>query len=451
MGTPLMPWQKRATRLLAELSDELCTCHDPPRPLPRFKTTAVSVPRQQGKTVLARSAIVTVAESEPDLFLYGTAQTRQYAAKHVVSLGRALGDSVHTLKGVGAERVDFPNGSTYAPVSPTEGGGHGDSIDFMNVDEAWKLTSATMGGIRPAMIARPHSQMLLISTMGTIDSELWNGLVKSGRESVEAPSPEQRIAYIEYSAESDEEVFDPSRWHRWMPALGITVSAADIQSAIDDMLADPEQGRSEVVRAFGNRTVVRLVTLFPDEWVQAAWVVVNPPPRMAIAVDVNDEPAGATISTGHLTTDGKAAVRTVEWRFGSPRWVPAEVERMIRERDVEAVVGDFGGPARAIRGEMQALCDAQLVPLIDRVPRDLAADTAQFWDALREGTVALNPSDALTSSIAGAVRKTFSDSGLWVVSRGRMTVDASPITAAIMAHGMARELALNPPAEFFIY
>jgi hypothetical protein len=453
LGTPLMPWQKKGARLLGELRDEWCICHDPPRLLPRYKTVVVSVCRQQGKTVLARVAISTKAESEWDLKMYGTARSRQYAARHVVSLGDFLQqtDPLLTVKrGVGNEVVEWENGSTYLPISPTEGGGHGDSIDFLLVDEGWAVSAVTLGGVVPAMTARPHSQLLAISTMGTVDSEVWNGIVTQGREAVDDSGSD--IAYIEYSAPSDEAVFDESQWHTWMPALGITVSYDDIRSAMK--LLEAAEGRNEVVRAFGNRTVKTLVTVFPGDYVEKAWRVIDPPDRFVLAVDINDEPAGAAVATGHLgEVDGVVggAVRIIEARYGTPRWLPSYVEGVLRSREVEAVVGDFGGPAREVKAELTAICEENLVPLIDRVPRDLAADTRRFYDGLREGTVYLNKSEFLAEALAGARRKDFSDTGLWVVSRGRMSVDASPLIAAIMAHGLATELSVSPKVEFFVY
>lgn len=421
---------------------------------PRFKTVILSVPRQQGKTILSRATLTARAQQAPDLQLYGTAQSRQYAAKHVVALGKALGDEVKLLRGVGAESVEWPNGSIYRPLSPTEGGGHGDSIDFMLVDEGWALQSAVMGGVRPAMIARPQSQLLLISTMGTLDSHLWNNLVAEGRESVE--DPEATMAYLEFSAPTDEAVFEDTCkgegepdcvWGEWMPALGITVFHEDIRAAIKDMLADPAQGRSEVIRAFGNRTTTSLVTLFPDEWVQNAWRVIEPPTKFVLALDVNEQPQGATVSTGHLTDDG-AAVRPIEWRPGTPAWVPGKVREVLQSRQVEAVVADFGGPARVLKAEIQAVCEEEGVPLVDRLPRDLGADTASFYDALREGRIHIEKTEPIATAIAGAQRKDLGD--LWVVSRRRMVTDASPLIASILAHGLAVELSVKPVKWFVL-
>ena len=79
------------------------------------------------------------------------------------------------------------------------------------------------------------------------------------------------MAYLEYSAEHDEDVFDESKWASWMPALGITVSREDIRTAIADV--EP----SEAIRAFGNRTVKALVSIWPNDWLEDAWSVIQPP------------------------------------------------------------------------------------------------------------------------------------------------------------------------------
>src|SRR5690554_7182384 len=280
LGTPLMPWQAGAARLIGELR---------PDGLPRYKRGIISVPRQQGKTTISKAAIKAVAEARGDQEIYGTAQTRQYAAKHVVNLGRQLkrlSADVKVLAGVGAESVTWPNGTIYRPLSPTEGGGHGDSIDWLLVDAAWTITPELLGGVVPAMIARPLSQLVAISTMGTVDSTSWNGWVAEGREAVDDPNA--LIAYVEYSAEEDEHVFDEKRWHEWMPALGRTISHEAIREAMRALEA--AEGTAEVVRAFGNRTTRGLVTLFPTDRVEKAWRIIDPPQRMVLAVDVNDEP-----------------------------------------------------------------------------------------------------------------------------------------------------------------
>ena len=112
--------------------------------------------------------------------------------------------------------------STYSIFAPNKKGGHGATADAVLIDEAWTLTSEVLQGIIPAMAARPLAQMLIVTSMGTLESTVWNGLVEAGRAAVD--NPDSDIAYIEYSADTEEDVFNPKLWSRWMPALGITQS-----------------------------------------------------------------------------------------------------------------------------------------------------------------------------------------------------------------------------------
>lgn len=431
MGTPLMPHQVKVGRLLTELRAD---------GLPRWRTVIETMPRQNGKTVMGRSAVVSVAEAVADGELYGTAQSRQYAAKHVTALGRALGGRVKLLAGIGNETVRWPNGATYKPISPTEGGGHGDSIDFMMIDEGWALEMATLGGVAPAMLARPMSQMLILSTMGTVESTVWNGIVAEARENLN--DPESRVALIEYSASEDDEVFDESTWHDYMPALGRTIRHEDVRSLMKLLLAS-EGGEAEVIRALGNRTVKRLVKLFPADVVEDAWRVIDPPKSFVVAVDVNEDPVGAAVATGHRAVDGMIATRQVEWRPGSPAWLPGFVAEMLDRRAVEAVVGDFGGPARHLRAELSDLCEGKGVAFVDRQPRDFAADHVAFMDALRERKVGMVKTAPLEEAVAAAARKDLGETG-WVIHRRKMAVDPSPLVATILAFGLARELRESP-------
>lgn len=437
LGYPLLPWQTGGARLITELR---------PDGLPRFKTVIISVPRQSGKTVLSKAAIAAKAEQAPHQEIYGTAQTRGYAAKHVVALGEAIGGSATVRRGVGAESVQWPNGTFYRPISPTEGGGHGDSVDWLLADEMWTVTPQLLGGVRPAMIARPMSQLLGISTMGTLESSSWNGFVAQGRDAVD--DPDATLGYIEYSAPSDEAIYGPETdWHQWMPALGRTISHEGIRTAIKDLEA--AEGQSEVIRAFGNRTTARKSMLFPADWVTRATRVIEPPQRFVLALDINDEPAGAALATGHVTDEGGVATRSVEWRYGSARWILDEIQKQIAHRKVEAVVADWGGPAKVVQPEVEALCEAAYVPVVDRKPRELAADTLRFFDGLREGTWALQGASSLFEAIEGAARKALGD--VWLISRRQMTVDASPLISTILAGGLAAELDVSPVVGFAIH
>lgn len=471
MRMPLMPWQRLGARLLAELSPVLCRagqegspCIDhEPMPIPRFSLVTISVPRQSGKTTVARASLGARSQRADEQEMFSTALTRDAAAKQVIKTGMALQRfktmnadrpdllrflPIKVLTGKGQERVVWPNGSTYDPIAPNDAGGHGESIAFFLGDEAWKSLSAeVMVGVFPAMLARPHAQKLLISTMGTVDSTTWNSIVADGRAAVS--DPDATTAYVEFSAAEDEDAWDESKWHEFMPALGRTISHKAVWDLIRDLEADPDEGPTAVVRSIGNRTVKSLVRMFPAEWVEDAWRVIKPPERFVVAVDVNDEPAGSAITTGHITADGSPALRMVAHQPTAPGWVVGKVEEMLKKRSVDAVVIDPGAPTRQIRAELAAVCETHGVPLVDRTARDVASDVLGFFNALRERQVVMEQSEPLEAAIGGAVKRQHGD--LWYINRNKMTVDASPLISGILAYGTAAELAIKPVVEFNVW
>lgn len=437
-GTPLLPWQKIVAKYIGSLKEDGVT--------PRYNRIVVTVPRQSGKTTIAKAALAARAEREQRQKMLVFAQNRTYAVRHLEDLALDLELAEYDVKynrGLGAERLFFPNGTVLEPQASNPKSAHGLSVDFALLDEVWAIDKEVLGGILPATVAKPRHQLLFISTMGTHESELWNDLVAAGRESVE--NPDSTIAYLEYAADSDDDVFDEGKWYEWMPALGHTQTVEAVRGQLE--ILPPY----EFIRAFGNRLTAAVTSIFPQEWVEDAWRVIQPPQKFVVAIDVNDEPAGAALATGHVTDDGNVAARVVRYRIGTPTWVPAELDVMLSKRQVEAVVVDLAGPARQIASQLEAVCERRRVPLVNRTSRDVAADTLAFYDALRERRVHLEESNSepLADALTGAYKKQVGD--LWFISRNRMVADASPLIATILACGLAVELDVKPVIKGGIY
>ena len=122
---------------------------------------------------------------------------------------------------------------------------------------------------------------------------------------------------------------------------------------------------------------------------------------------------------------------------------------IVAARQVEAVSADLGGPAKQIHAELEAVCDEALIPFVDRYPRLFGGDCARFYDNLRQSQILLEESQPLHESITAAQKRTLGD--LWVISRRQTTADASPVIAAIIANGLAHELAVVPRARYAIH
>ena len=127
--------------------------------------------------------------------LYGTSKTRDDARIWQAELNLLLPE-VHYTRAAGSETITWANGSTYSIFAPNKKGGHGASADAVLIDEAWTLTREVLQGIIPAMAARPLAQMLIVTSMGTAYSTVWNGLVEAGRQAVTEPDTSYRLHRI---------------------------------------------------------------------------------------------------------------------------------------------------------------------------------------------------------------------------------------------------------------
>lgn len=430
-GKEPMPWQVEAAELIGALDSN---------GYPLFKRVVLTVPRQSGKTALIKCVLAAQAQRRNFEKLYITAQTRHDATKHLEDLGNhllMLGDQVNMRLANGSERIQWSNGSTLEVVPPTPTGGHGLTIGLMVLDEVWALEPHVMAGIVPATVANPFSQLIFISTMGTVESEVWNELCRQGRENVD--NVDASIAYLEYSAENDADIFDEGKWHEFMPALGHTQSFDSVRATVSALPA------GEAVRAMANRVTAVVSSVFPDEWVEEAWATIQPAGKYVVAVDVNDSPPGATVTTAHVTEDNSVALRQVFWRYGSPRWVLDSLATLLDRREVEAVVGDFGGPAKQLAAELEELCRVKRVTLVKTAGSDVTTSSLAFFDALRERKVLLHKTVELDTAIKHAKKRSIGD--VWLISRNLMTVDASPIISAILAFGVQKQLMVKPRAR----
>ena len=211
LKVPLLEWQADIVKVITELNSDGTPVH---------KRSLISVPRQQGKTWAARTMMLAMEEHlEPGSIVGYTAQSRMSAAQRVVEAGIAYlqaGLKMKVTKGIGNERVLFPNGTQIIPISPTDTAGAGFSLDGLIVDELWAVTEATMGTVLPTIVARPHAQIISISTMGDLDSTVMNRWVEQGRDG--------EIAYWEWSVPEGADIFDEEEWWKAMPSLGLTVS-----------------------------------------------------------------------------------------------------------------------------------------------------------------------------------------------------------------------------------
>ena len=254
LGITLMEWQRTVADVALEHEDGRLA----------YRDLIVTVPRQQGKTVLMLAIIVHRMLSAPGQRVLFGAQSRLVARSRLIDgwwplIRRSSIASLFSLsRGSGMEAFRCGNGSILTLLSTEESAGHGESLDLVVLDECWAHTAATEQAVRPTLLTRPNGQLVMVSTAGNRKSVWWRDKIEVGRSAV-GDGLTSGLAYFEWSAEDGADPADPATWRTCMPALGVTVEEATIAA---DMASMPP---TEFARAYLNR--------WPDEDYQG-WQVI---------------------------------------------------------------------------------------------------------------------------------------------------------------------------------
>ena len=409
-----MPWQQSVMDVALELTDAGEW---------RYRVVVVTVPRQNGKTTIARGVIPHRLMYRPGRLVLGTAQDLKLARRLWLELTAAVestspADVAKVFRGFGSEELTLANGSGYLPAAPSPSAGHGLTLDLAYVDEAWRIEDERLSqGMEPALMVR-RGQLWVVSTAGH-DRSVWlRRLVEQGRAGTN-PS----LCLIEYAAPDSADPADPATWAMANPALGYTLTVDELASRFQTM------DLAEFERAHLNRWTTSATHAFPPAW----WAAAGDPDaavppivaRVAVALDLDvNRGAGAAAIAGLV--GGRTVVEVADHRPGTD-WLAAYAEHLWRTWRPAKVYVDPYGPADTVAKELERLG----IP-IERVDAgQLTAAAAGFYDDLRDDRLRHRRQPVLDQAVDGAVRRTITDR--WAISRAKSAHDVSPLNAAILA------------------
>jgi hypothetical protein len=309
-----MPWQRRAADVALEF--------DPSTGLYRYGTIVLTVPRQAGKTTLVGALADHRCLHRPDSRAWITFQTGKMADswmrnEHLPSL-RRLGDPKlksspyrRSLRAGEAGPI-WQNGSTFFTFPPLRDALHSKQSDLAIISEAWALSteqgSDVRQAIRPTMLTRAGSQLIVESTVGDDASVFLDGYIDLGVASLQRES--SRVCIIDYGIPEDADPEDLDVIAAHHPAYGHTVTMQALVDAREEFEADPELGGAAgFARAYGNRpTRTRTAAFPPGVWERCGLEHVDMPDRVGLAFDVSPlgDDVGVTVSWEGPDRDGAA-------------------------------------------------------------------------------------------------------------------------------------------------
>lgn len=420
-----MPHQQRIWDTALEI--------DPDTGVFAYREVIVTMPRQQGKTVVIFGVELERCTMwpEPQRVIY-SAQTGTEARKKILqdqwpmlkrSPMRSAVLKVHQAQGM--EGFDFKSGSLISVAAKSEESGHGFTVDLGIVDEAWKdEDNRREQSMVPAMNTRPWAQLWVVSTQGTERSLYLNRKRDVGR-SAAAADRGTGIAYFEWSIPDDADIADPEVWWEYMPALGWTIQPAAVAHALETM------DEAEWRRAYGNQMkrdsqCERVIPAVVWETAQDPTAEVARDCPVCFGIDVHPDRTSVAI----VASDGRT-IELVAHEAGTG-WV-VDRARALRERWGGRFVIDGGGPAGSLADGLQEAG----VALLQMQTAEVAKACARMYDGLADGKVQVRTAPAFDLAVASLATRPLGDRFIW--DRRVSGADITPFFAATLALGATPE------------
>ena len=388
--------------------------------------TAMSIPRQVGKTYLLGALVFALCVKTPGLTAIWTAHRTRTAAetfKNMQGLARRDKVAPHVEKvslARGEESVRFNNGSRILFGARERGFGRGFAgVDVLIFDECQILSESAMDDMVPATNAAPNP---LILFAGTPPKPTDPGEVFTMLRSDALSGDVDDVGYIEISAERGSDLDDRTQWRRMNPAYPHRTSELAIlrmRKALGD-----DSFRREAMGIW-DEIAIHQPVVKPARW--AELIDVGPGDGVkpdALAVDMShgrDISVAAAWGEDHSTHleevwSGADTALVVDWL----------VERAGRRIPI---VVDSVGPAASLVPELRARkCKVRMTN-----GADMARACGRFENAVTASTLGHAGQESIGDALVGARKRPIRDAGGWGWDRRDPSVLIHPLVAVTLA------------------
>ena len=438
LGWQFFPWQE----LVADVAGE----YHPQTKNPIYRTVGVSVSRQNGKTTLMCSRIAR-GLIQPRATIAYTAQDRGLArtkwAEHVdILMDTPFAERVdHVDHTNHREMLVMVNGSRYLPVTPSSRkAGRSLSIDLAIIDEAHSHeTMGVVSAIAPAMAAKPHAQIWLLSNAGDSRSGLWRHYTDVGRLEVENPT--STMCWFEWcpdSSDVDDLQFNHLAWAQANPSLGLPGGV--IEQALSDGALT--MNRDTFFREHLNIWMDSddIIGIDPITWGACRQDELKVGDDVCFGLDFTPErDRGTLCAAGKVTTDEGEVITPLEIIMAG-----SNIDMLIRKAAEVAnqwegiIVIDRGAPAASTIPALERLThysDRKLKEKAHRVRviplTELTRACGDFYDAAANARLTHQGDYRLTDAVTTATKRKAGESWRW--DRRGESADITPLVAATLA------------------
>ncbi len=391
----------------------------------------LSTPRQNGKSqLIVARALAGILLFDEQLIICSAHQ--QDTAREVFNRLVDILEDNPTLharvdsygKALNREYIRFKSGQVIRFKARSAGGGRGFSADCLLLDEAQILSAAAWSAILPTMSARPNPQVWLMGTPPTPDDD---GEVFARLRGAGILGKDSRLAYLEWSAEPEDNLDDPATWAKANPAFGTRIGHEAIESERSSMSDD--QFAMERLGMWSGVAHHRVI----DE---QSWEAVKDQSSIAfdrktLAIDVSPNRSTASVSLAGRRPDGLWHMELWEHRKGA-EWVPGYVEQRASKNTIHAVVVDeMSGLVEQRRGRNYLKGTEIEVTLAAAEGRDMAIACAGYFDAVMAATVRHTDQPQVNVALSVAGKRPLA--GAWAWNRRDEDSDITPVVSQTLA------------------
>lgn len=402
----------------------------------------VSAPRQQGKSqLIVARALAGVLLFDEQTIICSAHQTD--TAREVFqrlldiiesnpSLERRV-DSV--MKAINREHIRFKSGQVIRIKARSLSGGRGFSCDCLLLDEAQILGTPAWSSILPTMSARENPQAWLLGTPPTPqdDGEVFTRLRSAGLE-----GKDSRMAWVEWSADEDDDLDDVATWAKANPALGSRISVEAIESERSAMT--DEQFALERLGMWESASASSVID--PITWHERADEASMAVERLSLAIAISPDRSVATVALAGQRFDGDWHVEIDEQRSGTG-WVVEHVAQRCARNEIRAVVIDGASQAVSLTDELRE----KKVKVTVTGLRDLAAACGAFYDHAHQGGMWHIDQPLLNASNGAAGKRAVFNGEAWVWTGKHSALDITPTQAVTLALWGAQNSNVTKPTR----
>lgn len=437
LGIELVWWQR--------LVLERLTQYNAATGRPVFREATITLPRQQGKSVLTMLLVLErmLLRNQPSLFAAQNladvlAFWKGFPWQLMVTSGFADKYQLRTIQRLGylVLRNDLAGIEMRTIAGTSNKSGHGQSVPLVILDEAWAMTEVLEDGLRPTMRTFSDALLLAISTAGDASSHYFRGKVTRGRAAAE--TGEQGLFYAEWAAPDDAVTGDEETWWRCMPSLGHTV---DIETIRQEHAASTEFAWK---RAGLNQwlQVVEDPPIHPNDWLTCETrQSVEFGEGVALAIHA---PPGAAYWVG-VAADEAGNCALIDQRTDWGQLIDAVDHALRSQGNIVEVVVDVSSPVGGYVHDLAAVCASHKRACRTLSAREVDLACGLLADECQAGRLRIERHRLFTRGNEGAQRKW--KGNLWRIEQIDDEKDVASLYGLAFAVAASRQFAARQPPK----